>query len=91
MIGKLKLFTLTLLCLALSVKSFPDGAPVDACVKDRANQPNHGQHRTQPLSTLPYRIFASSSYYGPNSMITGKLKSYNKFLFTFMSELKRSD
>lgn len=69
MLGKLEF--LAVLLLFWGVNSFPDGAPVDACVKDRANQPNHGQHRTQPLSTLPYRIIASSSYYGPNSRITG--------------------
>ncbi|XP_034830036.1 putative defense protein 3 [Maniola hyperantus] len=63
-----KLFLVLFICWG--VDGFPDGAPVDACVKDRANQPNHGQHRTQPLSNLPYRIVASSANYGPNSMIT---------------------
>lgn len=59
------------LVLTTGVHSFPDGAPIDACVKDRANQPNHGQHRTQPLSSLPYRVVASSTVYGPNTPITG--------------------
>lgn len=59
------------LLLFWGVQCFPDGAPIDACVKDRPNQPNHGQHRTQPLSTLPYRVVASSSAYGPSSAITG--------------------
>lgn len=65
----LKLFAS--LFLFWGVQCFPDGAPIDACVKDRPNQPNHGQHRTQPLSTLPYRVVASSSAYRPNSAITG--------------------
>lgn len=59
------------LFLFWGAQCFPDGAPIDACVKNRPNQPNHGQHRTQPLSTLPYRVVASSSAYGPNSAITG--------------------
>ncbi|GBP53511.1 hypothetical protein EVAR_45384_1 [Eumeta japonica] len=64
-----EIWSLSLLCWAVS--AFPDGAPVDACVKDRPNQPNHGQARTQPLSTLPYRVAASSAIYRPNSVITG--------------------
>lgn len=63
---------LTVMLLCWGAESFPDGAPIDACVKDRPNQPNHGQHRTQPLSTLPYRVIASATNYGPNTPITGK-------------------
>ncbi|XP_059046044.1 putative defense protein 3 [Achroia grisella] len=70
-------FALLLLCWG--VYGFPDGAPVDACVKDRPNQPNHGQHRTQPLSTLPYRIVASSSAFGPNSAITVTIEGAEPF------------
>ncbi|XP_068631386.1 putative defense protein 3 [Battus philenor] len=68
----------------LGVESFPDGAPIDACVKDRANQPNHGQHRTQPLSTLPYRIVASSSYYTPNSRLTVTIEGAEPFKGFFL-------
>ncbi|XP_015590097.1 putative defense protein 3 [Cephus cinctus] len=53
-----------------SVRAFPDGAPVDACVKPRKNQPYHGQARTQSLETNPYSVVASSSEYGPGSQIT---------------------
>ncbi|XP_012260417.2 putative defense protein 3 [Athalia rosae] len=52
------------------VVGFPDGAPVDACVKPRPNQPYHGQARPQPHHTNPYTITASSSEYGPGSQIT---------------------
>lgn len=62
---------LVVLVFCWGAESFPDGAPVDACVKNRPNQPNHGQHRTQPLNTLPYRVVASSATYGPNIPITG--------------------
>ncbi|XP_046963612.1 putative defense protein 3 [Vanessa cardui] len=72
-----KLTLILLICMG--VNSFPDGAPVDACVKDRANQPNHGQHRTQPLSTLPYRIVASSANYGPNTRITVTIEGAEPF------------
>ncbi|XP_020282269.1 putative defense protein 3 [Pseudomyrmex gracilis] len=61
------LFALVFCC---SVRGFPDGGPVDACVKPRPNQPYHGQARSQPLNTSPYKILASSSQYGPNSQIT---------------------
>ncbi|XP_053982710.1 putative defense protein 3 [Hylaeus anthracinus] len=51
--------------------SFPDGAPVDTCVKPgRANEPNHGQARSQPPEKSPYKFTASSSHYGPGSQIT---------------------
>ncbi|KAM3967182.1 putative defense protein 3 [Aphomia sociella] len=72
-----KFFALLLLCSG--VHGFPDGAPVDACVKDRPNQPNHGQHRTQPLSTLPYRVLASSSTFGPKSAITVTIEGAEPF------------
>lgn len=71
---------LVALLLCLGVECFPDGAPVDACVKNRPNQPNHGQHRTQPLSSLPYRIIATSSVYSPNSAITGNVSSLSNIL-----------
>jgi len=57
---------------SISVYGFPDGAPVDACVKPRPNQPYHGEARSQPLNTSPYKILASSSQYIPGSQITGK-------------------
>lgn len=60
---------------SISVLGFPDGAPVDACVKPRPNQPYHGEARSQPLSTNPYKILASSSQFGPGSQITGKLNA----------------
>lgn len=68
------------LVLCWGVESFPDGAPIDTCVRDRPNQPNHSQHRTQPLSTLPYRVLASGNSYAPNTPITGLWNSV-KLLF----------
>lgn len=58
---------------AASVNSFPDGAPPDTCVKDRFNQPNHGQYRSQALESLPYQVTASSAYYQPGEQVAGKL------------------
>ncbi|XP_076766067.1 putative defense protein 3 [Xylocopa sonorina] len=56
---------------ALIAHSFPDGAPVDTCVKpSKANEPNHGQAKSKPLNTNPYTFTASSSQYGPGSQIT---------------------
>ncbi|XP_076673270.1 putative ferric-chelate reductase 1 [Andrena cerasifolii] len=63
--------TLVVAFCALSAYSFPDGAPVDTCVKpNRANEPNHGQARSQPLDSSPYTFTGSSSHYGPGSQIT---------------------
>ncbi|XP_072939373.1 putative defense protein 3 [Epargyreus clarus] len=70
---------LVVLVCSVCVQSFPDGAPIDACVKDRANQPNHGQHRTQPPSSLPYRVVASSAHYAPNSQITVTIEGAEPF------------
>lgn len=69
--------------------SFPDGAPVDTCVKpSRANEPNHGQARSQPVHTSPYAFAASSSQYGPGSQITGTFfKHFALTPFTFFSHI----
>lgn len=69
----LPLFVLLLCIIANPVTGFPDGAPVDACVKPRPNEPYHGQARTQPLETNPYTLIASTDYYQPKSQITGTL------------------
>ncbi|KAL0132070.1 hypothetical protein PUN28_000088 [Cardiocondyla obscurior] len=63
------LFAVVLLS-TVSVFGFPDGGPVDACVKPRPNQPYHGEARSQPLSTSPYKILATSSQYGPGTQVT---------------------
>lgn len=68
---KMLLKIVVALVLCWGVESFPDGAPIDTCVRDRPNQPNHSQHRTQPLSSLPYRVLASGSSYASNTPITG--------------------
>ena len=67
----------TLLALA---DGFPDGAPVDACVKDRPNQPYHGEARPQPLGSNPYAIIASTDRFEPGSKITG--------MFNLLSKIK---
>lgn len=64
---------LLLLSSVVIVNSFPDGAPVDACVKPRPNQPYHGQARTQPPETNPYLLLASGSDYQAGTQITGKI------------------
>ena len=64
-------FLLVLAGAVLNVVGFPDGAPVDACVKPRPNQPYHGQARPQPPSTNPYQVLQSSAHYGPGTQITG--------------------
>ena len=62
---------LFLVFLPAVAMAFPDGAPVDACVKPRPNQPYHGQARSQPADSLPYTITASSNEYAPGTKITG--------------------
>nr|CAD7587051.1 unnamed protein product [Timema genevievae] len=63
------------LCLALLVavlpllaQCFPDGAPIDACVKQRKNQPHHGQAKPQ-TGPRPYSIIATSETYSPGAEI----------------------
>jgi hypothetical protein len=59
--------------LALSVamvQAFGNGAPADVCVKERFNQPNHGEYRSQPLETIPYQVIASAASYQPGDSIT---------------------
>lgn len=53
------------------VNGFPDGAPSDTCVKARANQPNHGASRTQPIHTLPYEVRATTDNYNAGQQIQG--------------------
>ncbi|XP_008205818.1 putative defense protein 3 [Nasonia vitripennis] len=65
---------LMVLGLSAIANGFPDGAPVDACVKPRPNQPYHGQARPQPLSTSPYQLIASSDRYQPGSQITVRIQ-----------------
>ncbi|XP_043271448.1 putative defense protein 3 [Venturia canescens] len=55
---------------ALYVDGFPDGAPVDVCVKPKPNRPYHGKAEAQPLASSPYQITASSGTYQPGSEIT---------------------
>ncbi|XP_067628010.1 putative defense protein 3 [Eurosta solidaginis] len=59
-------FALTLLSTA---NAFPDGAPADTCVKQRANQPNHGKARTQPEHTNPFEVVADSETFYPGQQI----------------------
>jgi len=73
------LFTLVLFS-SISVFGFPDGGPVDACVKPRPNQPYHGEARSQPLSTSPYKILASSSQYEPGSQVTGEPNAHGAYI-----------
>ncbi|XP_077294745.1 reelin domain-containing protein 1 [Arctopsyche grandis] len=63
---------------------FPDGAPVDACVKPRPNQPYHGQAKPQPPETLPYQVVASDSHYGPGSKITVAIQGLAPFKGFFL-------
>lgn len=78
------LSTLIMVSSAFFVNSFPDGAPVDTCVKpSKANEPNHGQARSEPVQTSPYTFVASSSQYGPGSQITGMLSFFLILIFFF--------
>ena len=61
---------------AVYVDGFPDGAPVDSCVKPKPNQPYHGQAKPQSLGSNPYQIVASSGQYGPGAQITGNKRIF---------------
>ncbi|KZC09864.1 Putative defense protein 3 [Dufourea novaeangliae] len=67
----LTIYALVVVSCALFVDGFHDGAPVDTCVKPtRPNEPHHGDSRSQPASSNPYTLVASSSHYSPGSQIT---------------------
>ncbi|KDR09598.1 Putative defense protein 3 [Zootermopsis nevadensis] len=70
----MQLSCVVLVAVPLLVKGFPDGAPVDACVKPKPNRPYHGRHQPQPADNLPYSITASDDVYGPGSRITVSVK-----------------
>lgn len=53
--------------------AFPNGGPIDACVKAKPNQPNHSGTLSQPERSNPYTVEASSDYYRPGEEITGEL------------------
>lgn len=61
----------TIYGLIALANAFPDGAPADTCVKQRANEPNHGASRTQAIHTLPYEVRAESDTYHPGQQIKG--------------------
>ncbi|XP_022903755.1 putative defense protein 3 [Onthophagus taurus] len=59
--------------------AFPDGAPVDACVKPKPNQPYHGQAKPQPIESNPYQIIANHDRYGPGQEITVTIRGDEYF------------
>ena len=69
---KLSLVTILVLGLFSVTSGFPDGGPVDACVKPQPNRPYHGQTKAQPIQTNPYVILASKDRYEPGQQITGQ-------------------
>lgn len=69
MFHQINVFTLFVIGIIVVVDCFPDGGPADTCVKERFNQPNHGQARTQPQTTLPYEVVASTDTYRPGQQI----------------------
>jgi len=78
--GHVTVLFIVVLFSSISVFGFPDGAPVDTCVKERPNQPYHGEARTQPLNTSPYKILASSSQYEPGSQVTGESNAHDAYI-----------
>jgi len=68
----------SLLCLHSSL-AFPDGGPIDACVKQKANQPNHDNLSPQPINSIPFIVEASSNYYKPGDVITGECLYLSRF------------
>ncbi|EDX14820.1 GD21425 [Drosophila simulans] len=67
---RFKWLSLELLLLIGAAVAFPDGAPADTCVKQRANQPNHGKARSQPAHSNPYEVVADAQSYHPGQQIS---------------------
>lgn len=69
--SSIQAFLLLLLVLLLhGTVAFPDGAPADTCVKQRANQPNHGKARPQSPDTNPFEVVATAQSYHPGQQIS---------------------
>ncbi|XP_069957158.1 ferric-chelate reductase 1 [Cherax quadricarinatus] len=51
------------------VEAFPGGAPIEACILENPNRPNHPGTSPQPPSTLKHIFTASDAYYSPGSTI----------------------
>ncbi|XP_031335328.1 reelin domain-containing protein 1 [Photinus pyralis] len=62
-----------------STVCFPDGAPIDACVKPKVNQPNHSRAKPQSPDSNPYQIIASHSHYGPGTEVTVTIEGNENF------------
>lgn len=81
----IKMAVCTLVSLFLIIETcwaFPNGGPIDACVKAQPNRPNHGGTEPQSPSTNPFIVEASSDYYRPGDKITGE------FLVSLIERLK---
>ncbi|KAL7633890.1 UNVERIFIED_CONTAM: hypothetical protein RMT77_015851 [Armadillidium vulgare] len=61
------LSVLGVLCSLSLVGSFPDGAPVEACIYK--NHPNHPGTKSLPPSSFPFAFTASSSTFHPGSTV----------------------
>ncbi|KAK2703476.1 putative defense protein 3 [Artemia franciscana] len=59
--------------LLSSTFAFPNGGPIDACVKSNPNVPNHSGISPQPIETLPFAVEQSSEAYGPRDVIKVKI------------------
>lgn len=67
------------LCLLMATcTAFPNGGPIDACVRTRANQPNHGGILPQPENTNPFIVEASTNFWRPGDVITVNIESTKK-------------
>ena len=59
--------------MIVSSLAFPNGGPIDACIREKPNQPNHGGISAQPEASNPFIVEASGNFYKPGDIITGKL------------------
>ena len=62
----------SLVCVHWSL-AFPDGGPIDACVQQKANRPNHVGVAPQEANSNPYVIEADTDFYRAGDVITGEL------------------
>ncbi|KAI9554554.1 hypothetical protein GHT06_019827 [Daphnia sinensis] len=75
----------TLFLIFENCRAFPNGGPIDACVKAQPNRPNHGGTQPQPENTNPFIVEASNDYYRPGDKITvtirGPKSAFKGFFF----------
>ncbi|XP_045621587.1 putative defense protein 1 [Procambarus clarkii] len=65
----LSLKIVLLVAVLVGCEAFPDGAPIEACIREIPNRPNHPNTEPRSLASFKHSFTASDAYYAPGSRI----------------------